>query len=255
MTTTGRPLRFLGLVAVVSVPFFVLGAFGGVPRVGAMQLPVSAVMFVVPVTVAAVLTWLESGRPAVGALLLRSLPRRGDALRWNVLAVGLIAAITVLSYLLLRWAGYHESMPPLSLLAAPAVIVVFLLAAACEELGWTGYATDPLQQRWGSVVTAVGLGVYWAVWHLVPLLQIGHDNWWIAGWFTTTVAVRVLIIWLYNHTDRVYTAILLHTTVNVTDAYTPGLDRAATALTTGALTAVVAIAVTTWPLRTRVARA
>ncbi|MEU1631105.1 CPBP family glutamic-type intramembrane protease [Streptomyces sp. NPDC020096] len=48
--------------------------------------------------------------------------------------------------------------------------MVFLLAAACEELGWSGYATDPMLRRWGLLTTGVLLGGFWGLWHVVPLL-------------------------------------------------------------------------------------
>jgi membrane protease YdiL (CAAX protease family) len=40
--------------------------------------------------------------------------------------------------------------PRVPLLAAPLLLLVFLVPAVGEEMGWTGYATDPLQDRWGA---------------------------------------------------------------------------------------------------------
>ncbi|WP_196814439.1 CPBP family intramembrane glutamic endopeptidase [Nocardia sp. BMG111209] len=120
---------------------------------------------------------------------------------------------------------------------------VFMVAATCEELGWTIYATDELQARFGLIRTGLGLGVFWAAWHLVPLWQAGHPMRWIGGWFLGTVAVRVLIVWLHDRSGgSAGVAILLHTMVNVTAAYTPGLDSTAFAIVSGAVTAAAVLA-------------
>ncbi|MGW4772392.1 CPBP family glutamic-type intramembrane protease [Nocardia sp. NPDC004278] len=243
-----RPVLFLSLLTALSVPFFVLGAVTGGLQIGAMRLPSSAFMFVLPIIVAAVLTWRHSGGAATVTILRRAVDRPAAQLRWYVLAALLIPVIAVVSHLLLRWSGQVDAVLPLSLTAAPVVIVMYTLAATCEELGWTAYATDPLQQRFGPTATGIGLGLYGALWHLIPLLQAGHPATWLAGWFLGTVAARVLIVWLHNQTGHgVSAAILLHTMVNVTEAYTPGLDKSISMITTGILTTAVAVAVIARP--------
>ncbi|WP_225727103.1 MULTISPECIES: CPBP family intramembrane glutamic endopeptidase [unclassified Nocardia] len=244
MDSRARPVLFLSLLAALSIPFFVLGAVTGGLSIGAMRLPSSAVMFVLPVAVAAALTWRDGGGAATAGLLRRAVDRPAARPRWYVVAALLIPAIAVLSYLPLRWSGQVDAALPLSPTAAPAILVMYLLAATCEELGWTAYATDPLQRRFGPAATGIGLGAYWALWHLIPLLQAGHPAQWIAGWFLGTVAARVLIVWLHNNTGHgVSAAILLHAMLNVTEAYTPDLDKPITMITTGVLTTVVAVAV------------
>ncbi|MEV4127765.1 type II CAAX endopeptidase family protein [Nocardia sp. NPDC049707] len=244
MSAERRPLVFLGLVAVSSIPLFVLGAVAGGMRVGAMYLPPSAVMFVVPVIVATALTRWHSGGAAAAGLLKRAVDRPAAPLRWYALAVLLVSVIAVVSTAWARWAEQPAAALPLSLTAVPVLLVVSAIAATCEELGWTAYATEPLQQRFGMLRTGLGLGVYWAAWHLIPLLQAGHPATWIAGWFLGTVALRVLIVWLHVRTGYgVSAAILMHTMVNVIAVYTPGYDRPISTITTGVVTAAVAAAV------------
>ncbi|QLY30181.1 CPBP family intramembrane glutamic endopeptidase [Nocardia huaxiensis] len=236
-----RPLLFLTLVAALSIPLYVLGALSGGLRIGGLTLPSSAAILLLPSAVAVGLTWRDSGGAAVSALLRRVVDRPRAAMRWYLSAVLLMPAIGSVSYLLLRWTGQVESGLPLALLAAPAVIVVFLLASASEELGWTAYATDPLQRRFGALATGLGLGCYWAAWHLVGWSQAGHSAAWIAGWALVTIAARVLIVWLHNRTGHgVTTAILLHATLNIVSAYMPDLDKPVTTITIGVVTAVVA---------------
>ena len=240
-STDGRPLLFLSIVTALSIPFFVIGSVTDTVEIGALQLPVSAMMFVLPVAVAAAMVWQAAGQAGVGAFLRRAADRPAGPLRWYVIAALVIPVIAVCSHLVARWTGQVDRALPLSPAAAPVVLLVFAISATCEELGWTAYATDPLQRRFGEPATGLGLGVYWALWHLVPLLQAGHQTWWILGWFCGTVAARVLIVTLHNRTGHgVSAAIVLHTMLNVTSAYTPGLDQPVSTLVTGILTAVVA---------------
>jgi hypothetical protein len=40
--------------------------------------------------------------------------------------------------------------------------------------------------------------VVWAVWHVIPLLSALRSLAFIAWWSLGTVALRVVIVWLYN---------------------------------------------------------
>jgi len=51
------------------------------------------------------------------------------------------------------------------------LFIVFFVSALAEEIGWTGYATEPLMHRWGIVSASLLLGLVWSVWHFIPLLQ------------------------------------------------------------------------------------
>jgi membrane protease YdiL (CAAX protease family) len=41
------------------------------------------------------------------------------------------------------------------------------IAALGEELGWSGYAIDPMQARWGALKASILLGIFWAVYHYI----------------------------------------------------------------------------------------
>jgi uncharacterized protein len=78
----------------------------------------------------------------------------------------------------------------------------YFLAGQFEELGWSGYAIDPLQDRWNALRAAILLASVWAAFHSVPLLQRGRSAGWIAWWSLITVALRVLITWIYTNTGK-----------------------------------------------------
>ncbi|MGD1096712.1 MAG: hypothetical protein ABSB35_32545 [Bryobacteraceae bacterium] len=56
-------------------------------------------------------------------------------------------AVTVLSYGLMRLMGMPLPTPKFAILAALVVFIAFFVAALGEELGWSGYVIDPMQDR------------------------------------------------------------------------------------------------------------
>ena len=136
---------------------------------------------------------------------------------------------------------------PVPLPAAPApalllAVAVFYFAAIVEELGYTAYATDALQQRYSPLATALIIGIPWALWHLRSMIQIGQSPalilWGLAG----TVAVRLIYVWLYNRAGRaVAILILCHTIANTARTAYPG-GRAAYELGDGAISYGIIIA-------------
>lgn len=244
-----RPLLFLALVTAMSLPFIGLGAVVDSVRVGALGLPASAVMFLVPVLAAVLLVYRDEGRTAVWALLRRAFDYSAAPHKvWYLAAAGLPVVAAVAAHGIARGFDEADGGVPIALAALPFVVIATWFAATCEELGWTGYATDPLQQRWGPAWTGIALGIYWAVWHLVPLAQVGHEFWWIAGWFAGTVAGRVLIVWLHNVTGHgVLAAILFHAMLNVSAVATPDYDEPIVLIIGGALLTLAAtVAARSW---------
>ncbi|MCC3313761.1 CPBP family intramembrane glutamic endopeptidase [Nocardia africana] len=236
----------------MSLPFFVLGAVVDSVQVGALELPASAMMFLVPMLAAVFLVYRDEGRSAVRALLRSTFDYSAATHKaWYLAAAGLPLVTGGTAYGIARMLGAVDGGVPIALAALPFAVIATWFAATCEELGWTGYATDPLQQRWGPAWTGIALGTYWAAWHLVPLVQVGHEFWWIAGWFAGTVAGRVLIVWLHNVTGHgVPAAILFHTMLNVTAVATPDYDRPVVVIAGGAvLTLAAAVTACSWRRR------
>jgi membrane protease YdiL (CAAX protease family) len=136
-------------------------------------------------------------------------------------------------------------VPALSVSIVPALFVLFFLAAVAEELGWSGYVLDPLQNRWGALLASLMFGLVWAAWHVVPLLQVGRAPAWIAWWSIVTVATRVLHTWLYNNTGKsVFGAALFHATTNVSWQMFPNHGSRYDPRITGIILLIIAVWVT-----------
>jgi uncharacterized protein len=106
--------------------------------------------------------------------------------------------------------------PRFPVLAALVMFLVCLIAALGEELGWSGYVTDPMQERWHALRASILLGLVWALWHIVPLMQAHRSPAWIAWQCLCLTAERALFVWLYNNTGKsVFATAVSHATANV----------------------------------------
>lgn len=73
-----RPVTFLVLVTVLSLPFFLLGAVTDGVRIGALELPPSALMFTLPVIAAGILTSRDNSAAGVVLMLRRAYEPRHE---------------------------------------------------------------------------------------------------------------------------------------------------------------------------------
>src|SRR4029079_9032801 len=148
----------------------------------------------------------------VVALLKRSFDfKRVRTPIWYAPTILLMPSIMVLSYVAMRLMGVALPVPQFAFATTLMLLVVCFIAAIGEELGWSGYAIDPLQDRFGALGGALLLGVVWAVWHVIALLSVQRSLVWIVWWSLGTLALRVIITWLYNNTGRsVFAAGIFH---------------------------------------------
>jgi hypothetical protein len=122
----------------------------------------------------------------------------------------------LLEYGLMKLMGIPIPDFQFPVLTVPIFFVVFFIGAIGEELGWTGYATDPLQDRWIALEAGIILGTAWAVWHITPYFQAHNAPIWVAWQCAFTVGCRILLVWLYNNTGKsVFAAITFHAMYNL----------------------------------------
>lgn len=223
------PARLFVLVTALSVPFWVLGWV--TDSMLPAGLPISSLMVVCPLVATVALVHHAEGRTGLHGLF-RRLAERPKPL-WLLAAVVTMPAITAVA----------QGLPHVSVPAVAASVVVFLIAAACEEIAWSGYAIDPLHARFGELRAALLMGVFWSAWHLIGWSQ-AHDVAWVAWQALFTVAVRVLIVRVYTGSGgNVLVATVFHCMINVCFAILgPAYQPMPTALVTSAAAVCVVVA-------------
>jgi len=209
-TSTGRSLLFFfTLELALSVPFWVIGAMPAVQVLPGLQL--NAFWSFSPVLAALILVYREGGTAGVIDLLKRPFDyKRVGSKAWYLPVIFLYPVIVFAEYGLL-WSAGSLLPPPQWSSAVPLMFVVFFLGSLGEELGWTGYALDPMQERWGALKASILLGVAWGGFHIPIFVLAGRSLYWIVGQFFYTVASRVLFVWIYNNTGKsLFTQAMLH---------------------------------------------
>ncbi|HSJ54543.1 MAG TPA: CPBP family intramembrane glutamic endopeptidase, partial [Anaerolineae bacterium] len=250
---TRSPFLFFLLVFLLSVPFLLLLFLGErfLPEMPA-NLPITAPMVLIPMAAALILVYREGGRQGVKALLKRALDYRKIEPIWLLLIFLLLPLIMVLSYVWLSLAGNAIPDPEVPILLVPVYLFLFAIAGTGEELGWQGYAFDPLEERWNALGAAIVVGVVWQLWHLLPDVQAQQAPGWIFWQRVSSVALRVLIVWVYNNTGKsVFAAIALHAVSNAGVYLFPNYGSHYDPFTTGVLIIIAAaVVVFLWGPRT-----
>ena len=63
----------------------------------------------------------------------------------------------------------------------PLIFVILFIAAIGEELGWMGYAFEPMQERFGALKASILLGISWALIHIPLFTASGMSSFWITS--------------------------------------------------------------------------
>jgi membrane protease YdiL (CAAX protease family) len=244
VTERRSPLKFFLLVFVLSIPLWLIGAV--IPLELLPGLPVGTLNVFCPLIAASILVYREDKASGVTELLKRSFDyRRTQAKVWYVPTVLLMPGISVLAYGVMRLLRLPLPAPQFPGVAALVLFLVSFVAALGEELGWSGYAIDPLQDRWNALQASIFLGLVGATWHIIPLLQVDRSPTWIAWQCLNMVALRVLQVWLYNNMGKsVFAAALFHVMVNVSWQLFPNYGSHYDPRITGLISTFVAVIVT-----------
>ncbi|WP_445245048.1 CPBP family intramembrane glutamic endopeptidase [Microcoleus sp. OTE_8_concoct_300] len=212
------PLKFFLLVLLLSIPFWILGAMAGdLTKILPIKLPISALTTFCPLLAATILVYKQREMQGVKELLKLSFDfKKIKNKKWYIPIVFVMPVIAVLSYWYMKMTGATLPEPQTPLLFAFISFFIFLIAAIGEEVGWSGYAIDPMQNKWGALKASIILGLVWAIWHIIPYSQAHHTPIWIVWQCISTVFLRVIIVWIYNNTVKsVFATILFHAMINV----------------------------------------
>jgi uncharacterized protein len=216
-------IYFFLLVFSLSVPFWVLGTFVNLQGIIPINLPIAALMLLCPITAAIILTRKADKKNGVKILLNQVADYKKNKNHiWWLPTFLLLPILMLLTYALMKWLDIPMPKPNIHISDAIILFALFFIGAICEEVGWTGFITDPLQNRYGAFNAALIIGTVWAIWHIVPYIQAHRTPLWIFWQCVGTVAIRIIIVWLYNNTDKsLLTVVVCHTTLNMSEYLFP----------------------------------
>jgi membrane protease YdiL (CAAX protease family) len=246
-----RPFPFwLSFIAawILSTLAFSLNSFTNSSNPSPVALVIFAMFALLP---AYILASAVSGSPGVRRTL-SSLVRPGGGWAWYLLALALPVVLRLVSVWLSRQIGWEllsepqTSSSPLELAGSVLVIFLYTLIYAGglnEETGWTGFALPRLLAKLNPLAATILVWALWMVWH-IPLYLSGDFN------LSPHVLLgsffgRFLLTWLFMRSSGgVLTAVLLHTSVNVTSQFVPLTN--ASLLVDAAVTLLVIIGGKMW---------
>src|SRR5215213_4903206 len=149
------PLKLFLLIFVLSIPFWLVDGLTQLPKGIPINLPASSLMTFNPLIAVLILTYRYNKSAGAKDLLKRAFDyKRIKEKRWYVAIIFLMPAMMFLAYWVMHLVGLVILFP------------VFFMTAMGEEMGWLGYAIDPMQDRWGALKASIIMGAVWGLWHL-----------------------------------------------------------------------------------------
>src|SRR5215204_3101012 len=194
--------KFFLLIFVLSIPFWLVDVLTQLPKGIPINLPASSLMAFNPLIAALILTYRYKKSAGIKDLVKTVLDhKRIKRKRWYVLAILLMPAMLFLSYWVMYLVGLPLPPSNIPLLFVLMLFPVFFITAFGEEVGWLGYAIDPMQDRWGALYASMILGIVWVIWQ-----------------FLGSIPLRILIVWVYNNTGKsILAGIVFHAMINVSE--------------------------------------
>jgi uncharacterized protein len=213
------PLKFFLIVFSISIPFWIIDLLINAKRTSLLNFSIiDFITAFIPIIAGCILIYKEEGKSGVYKLFKRIFDySRITKKIWYVPIILLPILMYLLIYMVICVLGL--SLPSgwhISFLSIPVLFGLFFLGGVAEETGYMGYAIEPMQERFGALAASILIGIPWAVWHYPSIIQQGHGLTYIVWATLGTVAVRVLIVWLFNNTGKsLFACILFHTMLNL----------------------------------------
>ena len=191
-----------------------------------MPLAGGAALIAGPSVAGVLLTGLLDGTAGLRQLVSR-LRRWRVGARWYLVALltgPFVMGATVFGLSLVS----REFRPDILTAGDKVSIVVFgiavgLMVGVFEELGWTGFALPRLRRRYGVLTTGVVMGLPWGAWHLPMFAGTTDPEGTVPAALVVAVLLfawlppyRVLMVWVYDRTQSLLIAMLMHAPISVT---------------------------------------
>jgi uncharacterized protein len=211
-------LWFVGLAFVWSWTLWGLGSLLPLTGVGGEMATIAGRFG--PTGAAFALAVAIGGRRGVRELLAPLSRWRAPAHLWAITLLGPVAvvlsAIALTAAMGERPGTFND--PATAYMVLPAFVTILVVGGPLgEEIGWRGFALDPLQVRAGPVLASVVLGMVWGLWHLPLFLDPGQIQHALPLmlYLGQTTSTAVIYTWLWNRTRSLPVVITLHTMTNL----------------------------------------
>lgn len=186
-----------------------------------------------PVISSVLLTGLVDGKAGFRKLFSRLVRWRVN-IRWFAVAIltapiitlGILFALSLTSLAFLP--AIFTSDDKFSLLLTGLAIGI-IGGGLLEEPGWTGFAVPRLRRQNGVFITGLIVGLLWGVWHFLPTYWGSGDSSGVLSlslllppsFFYVAVlpAYRVLMVWVYDHTESILVMILMHASLTASTLF------------------------------------
>ena len=186
-----------------------------------LQVQDASILFVIvfvamllgPSIAGVVLTAALDGRDGLRKLWTR-MRRWRVGLPWYAVSLLTVPVLTLIIFLVLATFASPVYAPSFRI----ALGIAGLLAGWFEEIGWTGFATPRLLSKHNPLKAGFFLGLLWACWHMLADFSGNISNlslmqwivWFAIYWILPLTAYRILMSWVYSHTQSVFLAQLMH---------------------------------------------
>jgi membrane protease YdiL (CAAX protease family) len=174
-----------------------------------------------PSVASMVMTGLVSGRSGYRDLLSRLTTWRAGV-GWYALAL-LTAPLVSLGLSYGMSAFSPEFLPAIVVNTDRTTVLIMGLTYGLlgggflEELGWTGFAVPRFRLRYGVVGAGLIMGLLWGAYHFSIIYWSGNPTGALAvglllpaQLFAWLPPFRVLMVWMYDHTNSLLLAMLMH---------------------------------------------
>ena len=238
---------FFVLTYIISWPFFILAALA---VQGILPAELEYMWYTgaaAPLIVALILVYKEKKGAGIKNLFKRGFKYKIPKKIWYIPTLFLLPVIFLIALGIIFLVEGSISNPPLQLWLFLPMLATFFFSALAEELGWRGYAFDPMQDRRKAFGATMILGPIWVIWHL-PLFISGvippGTTIGVIGLCLALMGIEIFHTWIYINTDKsIFTVILFHTVYNVCTLFLPNYAAGSGPLITGITILIISVVV------------
>ena len=221
-------ITFFILIFALSLPFYVLCLMASRNVILQKEVipAIVAIFAFVPLLAALLITAKRKGWKGARNLLGKAFDlKRITKKFWLIPALLLLPLIFTLTLGFMYVIGQPipAAMFPVSVL--PFVFVIYFVLAIGEEVGWMGFAYQPMQTRWSSFKATFILGLLWAIWHIPFYVSMMLSPIFIITQCFGLLGIRFLLVWIFDNAGKsVFIAILFHAVYNVSNGVIPNYN-------------------------------